>query len=169
MPSPGLILITKASVTSATSLVIDNCFSSTYSMYLVRRNLSANALSQVNIRLRVGGVDAAGSDYRNQAIYAQGAGAAAVRSTLQTSFLNGLGTLQTTQIGYQHTWINNPNEAVPTTLWVDESQAPTGNILLQSFVQAHDLATSYTGMTLLVSGGVNTMTGTVAVFGLAKS
>lgn len=168
MPSRGLILITKATVTAATSLSIDNCFSSAYSMYLVRRNVSASATQSVNIRMRVGGVDASGSDYRHQYIYAQGATAAAGRATLQTSFVNGLGTVQTTQIGYQNTWINNPNEAVITTMWVDESQAPTGNILLQSFVQSHNFATAYTGMTLLVSGGA-TMTGTVAVFGLAKS
>lgn len=167
MPKNGLVKISKTTFSAVASVSIDNCFSTTYTHYLVKRDISGTAGQSVLVRLRVGGADASGADYRYQYIDAASTTVAGARGTGQTSFGWGLGIIEGTAIGYTETWISNPFETVRTTAWCDTSSTVTGNIVLDSFVFEHDLATSYTGFTASVGSG--TLTGSITVFGLVKS
>lgn len=168
MAKNGLVLITKTSFTAQASVSIDNCFSAAYTHYIVKRNLlGSGAGNAINLRLRVGGADASGANYRRQYLSVDSTTAAGGRITGETSFANALGYTEATTFGYSETWISNPFEAVVTTLWIDAGNSPTGNINQLVQVMAHDLTTSYTGFTAYPAAG--TITGSIAVYGLVKS
>lgn len=164
----GLVKVASVSFTAASSVSLDGCFTSEFTHYIVRRNLlGSTALSSLNIRLRASGADDAGTNYRYQYLDASSTTIGAGRVTGQTSFSAAMGYAEATAFGFSETWISNPYEAVRTTAWVDDGYNYTSNILLETVVYSHDLAQSYTGMTVLVSAG--TMTGTITVYGLVRS
>jgi len=168
MAKNGLVLITKATFSGQSSVSIENCFSATYTHYIVKRNFSASAADlNVNVRLRVGGSDASGANYRYQVLEATSTTVSGARATGQSTFTAALGATELTAIGWAELWISNPFEAVPTTMWRDAGYTMTGNLGITPIVQAHDLSTSYTGITVYPSSG--TITGSISVWGLVKS
>lgn len=167
MPKNGLVHITTATFTTQASVSIDNCFSATYTHYLVKRNLlGSGAGNRIDMRLRVSGSDASGANYRYQTLEGDAGSTPAARYTGLTA-IPLLGFTEATSFGYSESWISNPFEAVRTTVWCDFPNAQTGNIYFVSMVGAHDLTTSYTGMTVFPVAG--TITGSVSVWGLVKS
>lgn len=167
MATNGLVHITTATFTTQASVSIDNCFSASYTHYLVKRNVSGTADANVALRLRVSATDDSGTNYRYQRIDGSGVTVSGARGTGQTSWAWGLGTINATETGYSETWISNPFEAVRTTVWVDTSQTIAGNIVALSLVFAHDLTTSYDSMTIFPSSG--TISGDVEIWGLVKA
>jgi hypothetical protein len=161
-----LQFITSASGSAVSSISINNCFSASFSHYLVMRDLlgSSNQSSQ-QIRLRASSTDDSGANYRHQYVYADSTTVASARATAQTSWYWGVGNAETTSIGFSRTWISNPFEAVRATAWNDMSFAATATIGIQSAVFEHDTASSYDGFTVIPSAG--TITGTIYVYGLA--
>lgn len=156
--------ITSASGTAASSISVENCFSASYSTYLVLRDLlGSSAGENLLVRLRVGGTDASGTDYRYQYILANSTTVSGARATGQTAFFT-LGATEGTAFGFSRTFISNPFESVRTTMWTDRGDAQTGNITLASLVSEHDLSTSYTGITVYPTSG--TITGTIYVYGV---
>lgn len=165
--SPGdLKLITSATGTAVSSLSINGCFSAAYDHYLIMRNLLGSTTNAgIDIRLRVSGVDASGADYRWQRVYTASTTVGGSRSTGVTSAAHALGYAEATSFGFSRTWISNPFATARTTLWTDHSYDADADIYLFSRVQAHDLATSYDGFTVIPDAG--TITGTIYVYGLA--
>lgn len=168
MAKNGLVLITKTSFSGASSVSIDNCFSATYTHYIVTRNcLFSGGVVNVRGRLRVSGADESGATYRYQYVNASSTSVTGARTTGATFFEALLGYGETGAFGFAEAWISNPFEAVRTTAWSDSPNDHSGSIVLQSLVQANDNATSYTGLTIYPSSG--TMTGSIGVWGLVKS
>jgi hypothetical protein len=162
------VKITTASFSAVSSVSIDNCFSASYTHYLVVRNFAGSANDiDVGIRLRVSGSDASGANYRRQYIIADGTGLGPGRQTGETGFLGSLGYTVTSAVNMSLLRVSNPFEMVRTTAWSDNGPTLTGNIALARTVYAHDLATSYTGFTVLPSAG--TITGSITVYGLRAS
>jgi len=65
--APGLTYITQGTAATAGSLIINNCFTSTYDSYrLMVRITAASATGALSLRLRVGGVDATTGYYWSQ-------------------------------------------------------------------------------------------------------
>lgn len=158
--------ITSASGTTVSSLSIDGCFSAGYDHYLVMRNfLGSVAGTNVDVRLRVGGVDASGADYRYQYLFPSGAGVSGARATGQTLFTSALGYAEAASNGFAALYLSNPFQAVRTTGWTNCSYNMTGNIDMFSFVREHDATTSYDGFTVIPASG--TITGSIYVYGLA--
>lgn len=157
--------ITSASGTAVSSLSVENCFSASYSHYLVMRDLlGSSAAIDLNVRLRVGGSDASGANYRYQVNDAYNTVVDGSRTTGATSWARPLMQTEATTFGYAAFWIANPFEAVRTTGWSNAGYQYTGNISLRHAVYAHDLETSYTGLTVLPASG--TITGTIWVYGV---
>lgn len=157
--------ITSASGTAVSSISVDNCFSASYSTYLVLRNVSGSSASlPLNVRLRVSATDASGANYRNQFVQASSTTVNGQRFSGRTAWDAPLGRTETGAEGFARFWISNPFEAVRTTGWADYGFAHTGNIGMVSYVYEHDLTTSYTGLTVLPSSG--TITGTIFVLGV---
>jgi hypothetical protein len=163
------VFITQASFTGSSAVNIDGCFSATYTHYIVKRNFTGTtANTSVRGRLRVSATDATGADYRFQSLEGDSTTVASGRSTGQTYWANAFGWVEdTASFGYSETWISNPFEAVRTTAWNDGSYDADASIRIEATVYAHDLATSYTSLTVYPAAG--TITGTISVWGLAKS
>jgi hypothetical protein len=169
MAKNGLVLITKTSFSGVSSVSLDNVFSATYSMYIIRRELSGVAAgSEIEMRLRASGSDATGANYRRQRLAADSTSVTGTRNTGVTYWPTTLGHTEATAIGFSETWISNPYEAVRTTAWTDSGYDATANITLRVECQAHDLASSYDGFTFYSDATTN-MTGWIAVYGLVKS
>jgi hypothetical protein len=162
------VKITTASFSAVSSVSIDNCFSASYTHYLVTRNLLGSAVNDlISIRLRVSGADANGANYRKQWLQADGTAVSGNRATGNTSFNDALGYADSTAIGFANCRISNPYETARTTMWNPNTYLPTGNLVSIICVQAHDLANSYTGLTAYPNTG--TITGSITVYGLRAS
>lgn len=168
MPSKGLVFISKTTFSGASSVNIDNCFSATYKHYLIRRNLS-HSVGAVDLqaRMRVSSADDTGANYRRQYINAVSTSIGAARETAQTAWNGAFGISESTSIGFAEMWVSNPFDAARTTFWTDFGYTMTGNISLAAEVGAHDLTTSYTGITFYPLSG--TITGSISVFGLVTA
>ena len=159
------IKIATTDFSAVSSVSIENVFSASYQHYLVVRNLLGSVGgASLDVRLRVSGTDSSGADYRRQLVSADSTSVAGVRVTGNTAWVSALGVNEATAIGYDALRISNPFETVRTTAWTDVGYTVTGNITLARQVMAHDLATSYTSLTVLPSSG--TITGSITVYGL---
>ena len=147
------------------SISLNGIFSATYQCYLVTYSGGGSAApgTACNLRLRASGTDASGANYFFQRSTFYGSTAAAARSTSQTSincgFWDSINTLTATCD------INNPFLAA-NTLFMSTSgcNADTGNnAQLDGTYGAHNLSTSYDGLTFLPASG--TITGTIRVYG----
>lgn len=159
--------ITVVAFTGAASINIDNCFTSSFTHYLVTRDLSCGtANATLDVQLRAGGVTAAGSAYRRQTISGVGATVAGARSTAVTAWTAALGNTETTAHGFGQMRVSYPYDAVRTTAWSDHAKAHTGNVELYRMVYAHDTAQTYDGIAVTCAG---TCTGTITIYGLKES
>lgn len=155
----------KVTFTSAETLTIEGCFSSTYDNYLfvMRSTHSVSTNSDVNARLRVSGSDASGSNYTDQYILADGTTVAAARETSETSFR--FSVTSTTHSG-SHTYLYGPNLAQPTAARLVSAQG-TSSARIVDNAATHSLSTSYTGITLItfIAGSI---TGALTIYGLSQ-
>lgn len=163
--SQGLYLITSQSFSAASSVSVNNCFSTTYSQYLIMRTLLGSVIDQnINVRLRVAGTDDSGTNYRRQVLSADSTTVAGVRATGETSWVSALSYTETVAIGVAQLWVSNPFDAARTTAYGVAGYDHDANIAIYQRVMAHDLATSYDGFSFYPSSG--TITGTIRVYGL---
>jgi hypothetical protein len=158
--------ITTVSFTAASSVNVDDCFSADFSHYLVTRNLLGSVADErCEVRLRVGGADDSGANYRRQRLLGDGASVSGIRATGETYWAGALGYTNTVDVGFAMLRISNPFEAVRTTAWSDNGYFPTGDLTAIRLVCAHDSATSYTGFSVIPASG--TITGEISVWGIA--
>jgi len=158
--------------TSVASVSADNVFSATYTNYKLFFNVTAkSATSDFTMRLRVGGVDAAGAtDYRYAFMTRSSDGTSAADNSNGASFM---------RIGFA------PNPSlVPFAVQSIEIMQPfqtqitsfagtgprglgTNSIAHETFGGVYTPTTSFDGFTLFTASG--TMTGTYAVYGYSKT
>lgn len=161
----GGLQIVKAQTTftAASSVTVDNVFTSSYTNYRIQIKYQTSTTGDLNMRVRVGGVSASGTNYNWQRIRGDSTTASAARnaSTSWEIALASNGAFNSTTIidifspqlaePTLVTWTNNYNVAAYTT---PKWNAAGGN---------HDLSTAYDGFELLPSSG--TATGTYTVYG----
>lgn len=161
----GIDFITAAVVSGSGTVSINNCFSATYKHYVIMRNVSASSAGLgIRGRLRVAGADDTGVNYREQTLNASSTTVSSGLTTGADFWGSFLGQTQAISAGVGMVKISNPFDAVPTTAFNYQSIDVGGTIQLNTRVYTHDLATSYTGITLYLASG--TMTGTFYVYGL---
>jgi hypothetical protein len=160
-PSPaGLTLITTATLSSTTSLSIDNCFSSAYRSYLYVMNV-VSAGGTIAFKLRSSGTDAS-TNYNIQEMSASNTTIGGGRTVGGTSFYINTGS--TGNQCFSQVSISKPFEATETNFLnigtkngsLVETITTTGN---------HTTASSYDGIT---TSCFFAMTGTISIYGLAK-
>lgn len=168
MAKSGLVFITKSTFTTQSSVSINNCFTSSFTHYLVKRNLVGSVdQSNLNVRLRAASTDASGTNYRRQRLFVSDGTLDAFRGTGENVWNYPLGVAESATFGYAEMWVSNPFEAVRTTAWGDLSARASSNIDLYANVYAHDLTISYDGFSVIPSSG--TITGSISVFGLVTA
>jgi len=155
---------------SGVSATIDNVFSSTYTHYKIIASATActGGAAEIITRLRVGGVSATASNYssaRNGYNFSSGVINADVANAAGYWFLyrtNGSASIGGGFTGSMD--ISYPAVATPT--WIAGTsvdgayQASAGGY--------HNVSTAYDGIIFTHNGG-GTVTGTVSIFGYAKS
>ena len=157
----GMVLLNTTSFSGVSSQSVSDVFSTTYDNYFLLIRTTASS-DNINIRLRVGGSDDSTSNYHNlglritttvdriasygQTSYRLGeasTGKGAIQAVIYGPFLAALTQFN----GLITNGFNNPME--------------------NGFqMGAHNVATSYTGFTLIPASG--TMTGNVSVYGYSK-
>ena len=170
---PGLVFITGTTVTSGstTTVSFNNCFSSLYDNYriVIDNFYTSTGNRGLNLRLRVGGVDATGSNYNNvfHGLTMAGAGSnfTGTNDYASTGVYNSSNTIGLSSCTMD---VFNPNKAERTYAQVQsilyDSQWITRNGLWQ-----HDLTTAYDGFTLLMSSTGNITQVRVRVYGYRNS
>jgi hypothetical protein len=166
--TPGLTLINTTSFTAVASQSVNDVFSATYNLYLIKYNITAKSTGAIQgLRLRFSGLDDTGSNYFRNSPYFRAnsttvsGGWAAISSMEFGQFSNdgiGSGTVE----------LVNPFGAVKTNYLLDTlDTGSTTNQNTRSFTYGiHNLTTSYTGFTIITGSG--TITGSVSVYGYNK-
>ena len=128
---------------------------------MIQLNLTPSTSSTATFRLRVGGVDASGSNYVSQTLSISAAVLNNIVGGTFTNFqLSTTGLITKLVHNYE---INKPFNAEPT---VTKSYGIQRNGTAIMVFGSHDLSTSYDGFSLIISAG--TMTGSVSVYGYNK-
>lgn len=84
---PGLVLVAVSSFSAASTVSVDNCFTSTYDNYRVITDFTAASTAlTITMRMRVGGADSSAASYTRQILYGTGATVTAGVSTGATSW-----------------------------------------------------------------------------------
>lgn len=158
----GLWLITTAQVTAQSELVVDSCYSSSYTNYLLIVRLQTSA-SDSFYQNRVSGNNAA-TNYNRQLLEAQATTVGTSRATGQTSFVftsNSNGAFwQTAEAS-----IFAPALAEPTGIQINHCRTDGAYTVPSAFMiyGNHSTATAYDGFRIFTTSG--TLTGKVWVYG----
>jgi hypothetical protein len=162
----GLVLLNTTSFSGVASQSVNDVFSATYDNYkILLNNFTGSTGTTVNMRLRVSGADASGTNYNRELLSCSNTTVSAVRSTGLNSF-EAISRMQGSTPIMTDIHLVNPFIASETTAKIQDTEGQVGtniNLLLATF--NHTLATSYTGFTLLSGGN---MTGSVSVYGYNK-
>jgi len=150
----GLVYITQALITagSSTAVSFNNCFNATYDNYriLIDGFQPSVASTGLLMRMRVGGVDAAGaSDYffADMGLYVNNTSAAANGNGLSygsTTIFNASNTLA---LGNASLDIFNPFK-IERTFWHGNGMLWNTNYGIRTTGNAHNVVASYDGFTL---------------------
>lgn len=165
----GLVYITETSFTAQTSVIVDNCFTSTYANYRIVLDLSAaSATDLILFQWRTGGSSGSTygtADYDNQILEAQGA---TVTGSASMGVVYGrLGYVYGTP-GYFFSVVDliNPQAAF-RAMFSCASSSPNGttNILQANNSGQNRVTTSFTGIRIGNLIGTTTMTGRLKIYG----
>lgn len=161
----GLILLAKDTFSTVSSVSFDNIFSNTYDQYKIVVNAKTSSAGDgMAVRLRVGGSDNSTSSYVRQYLWGTNTSAVgAVASSQNTWRFSGFGTTENVTIFE----LSNPFQTEYTTAICNTLTAPNGNIELWNWGWGFNGTTSFDGLTFLGESGA-TLTGSVAIYGLAK-
>lgn len=160
--SASVVGLGSVDFSAVTSLSLNGVFSAEYDNYMISmRGVVSSGDLGIQMRMRLSGTDATGTNYTHQRLLAQSTTVSGVRSTSQTAAIVGLwsATLRNGDTAF----VYGPNLAQPTAFrGVNAGTASSASIF--DYASTHSLSTAYDGCTLFV--GANNMTGNVAVYGL---
>jgi hypothetical protein len=162
----GLVLVTpQTAFTSAASVSVNNCFTSTYTNYKLVLNVTTSS-NQVGLKLRASGTDSSTGYYSvNYDMYSHNTAISATAAQQNTTFILAGGD-KTQTMGE----IFNPQLAQVTGFsWQGVSWEPTtprAQTTQTNYKGAHNAATAYDGFTIFPVSG--TFTGTYTLYGYAK-
>lgn len=152
--SPGLVHIASSSFSSASSVSVNDCFSTNYVNYRVQVNGTCSTNVGYNFRLRVSGTDAT-TNYKNRAI--QNDGTITTVNTATTYIELGIASSS----GFATQFLVSRPFITETTMVSGQNAANDWGTFISGH---HNAATSYTGFTMYLSTG--NISGNVKVYGL---
>jgi len=162
----GLIHINTTTFSAVASQSVNDVFSATYDYYVLFIDATASvAGDDINIRMRVSGSDDTTSNYRGNGLNMLTTGTTVSGTNNNNGTSGFIFESSTADTGSAYVVIMNPFLAKTTQFLVN---AFGGNRWWPGGGQ-HNVATSYTGFTLLnATGGGNTISGTLQVYGYDK-
>jgi hypothetical protein len=180
-PATGaLTLVGSATISSATSISLNNVFSSAYDNYMVQVHLdpTTSGVSYTSIRMRNSGTDVTTSTYFGQWTYQNGTTNSTFRTDNKTYFENLIlidgtaGTVADATIYFASPFLTKKTQVlVNSAVDIDPSGYVTRTI---QFGGTQTGATSYDGFTLFSVGAANaipggTLNGKIYVYGYKNS
>ena len=164
----GLVLITSQTVSSASTIDVTSCFSSTYDNYLLHWSFSGSSQNlAIRIRMLSGSTPETGSNYANAwAGYNSGGGTGNGYAGIQSYFevnemISGSPTESATRLD-----IIGPNLAARTKVLMQSSNSNGTDYFVRQGSGTHNLLTAYDGFRLYPSAG--TFSGTLRLYGYRK-
>ena len=151
-------------VSASSAVSLNTVFSSTYDNYLVTYDLTFSSGVQLSVRLRNSGTDNSSGLYDRGSVWNSSSTASASMATGQTSWNWGTRTFYRGQLIF-----SNPYLASFTTVMAPglEYDTATPDIRAVMGQLGHRSASSFDGLTIYPASG--TMTGTIKIYGYAKS
>lgn len=162
--SAAIVGLGSVEFSAVTSLSLNGVFSSLFDNYMINIRHVLNTSSQsCTARLRASGSDAAGSNYVNQALQADGTSVVGSRSAGNTFF--SIGNVSATQRSGDVIYLYGPNLTQPTAM-LNVQAGGQNSAFIIDFASTHSLSASYDGITFIPAGG--SITGRVAVYGMVR-
>ena len=160
------LLIAETAFTGASSVSVNNCFTSAYTNYKLILNVPTSS-NAVGFRLRASGTDASTNYYAvNYDMFSHNTAISATAAQQATTYIFA-GSDKTQTMGE----IFNPQLAQVTGFsWQGvswEPATPRAQTTTTNYKGVHNAATAYDGFTIFPITG--TMTGTYALYGYAKA
>jgi hypothetical protein len=163
--TPGLVYITSQTFATASSVSVNNCFTSAYANYLVLLDLSnTSADATVTMKMRVSGVSASTAYYGNVFGYGPTSALSNFPMNNATAFTLGPSDATNTDTFGLAVNVMGPAFARQTRFGVSGTfSLTTSDTIGATGGGMHNTAIAYDGFELLTSAG--TITGTVRVYG----
>lgn len=155
----GLALVASQSFTSASTVSINNCFTSTYAHYRIVILVTASSASIVYGRMRAAGTDNTSANYHFQNINGQASTAGAARGSSQTFLVFGN---PNSAASWASSDIFQPQLAAPT-FYVCATGDSTTSPRNWQYTGAHNVSTAYDGISFVSDTG--NITGNVRIYG----
>ena len=150
--------------TASSSITADNIFTSTYANYLVLFTFDASGAINLNMRLRVGGVDnSTAASYARQSIEVDNTTVTGFRGTSAEFLLGGGSTTGPSTVALN---LFQPAVADETLFQCNNQKQVTNPILFLNYA-FHNQSTAYDGFNIFPASG--TITGYYAVYGYSKA
>jgi hypothetical protein len=157
----GLVHINTTTVSTQSTVSFNSVFSATYQNYKIMIIGVGSTAAYFNLRMRVSGTDATGSDYNRQSLSGESTTASAFRET--TTAFNVVARGNATSYGGILD-VLRPFDATATSFI---NQSATSGLNTDMNHGNHSLSTSYDGFTLTTNTG--TFTGTIRIYGYKNS
>ena len=162
----GLVLIHTETFSAVSSVSVNSKFSATYDNYVFKfNNMTSSASDYIAFRLRAGGTDDTGANYRRQLTAYSGTTGTFARTTGLTSWTY-LFYMDSTYQNATDFQLSNPFNTKPTVGFGLTGITSAGNIEGVVNYWGLNTSTSYDGFTFFTASG--TMTGSISVYGYAK-
>lgn len=161
----GLTLISSTTLTSQTSVTVNNCFSSSYQNYYVALTTTASGNGGMSMRLTSGGTANTSSNYFNNGLFTSDTGGP-TRSYGPSQAEFFWGDTGTSGGGLQTAIISRPFTATPTLTFFN-SISYNLNSYYNISGGFHNVSSSFDGFTVYMATAQ--MTGTLRVYGMQNS
>lgn len=156
----GLDHIHTETFSAASTVSVNNVFSSTYKAYKIIIDHSASTALNTTIRLRSSGADDTNANYLRQYLLATGATVSGGRVSAQTSWTLNAPVNNRASAEFL---IINPFETLATTAQCINAVDYTSNNLIIADSYAYTTTTSFDGLSLIASTG--NITGFISIYG----
>lgn len=169
-PSPAALVLTGSSdFTTSSSIVISNCFSSTYDFYMMYLDLSAVSNTDIGIAIKMrSGSTSASTNYNVNQIEFTGTTTTTSQGTGNTSLNVGYGsTTNATRNGFICEFIDPGLARATKILARNRTVSNTGTGYGKLIIGEHNTATAYDSLEIIPEFG--TISGTARIYGYAKS
>ena len=158
--TPGLVYITGTSVTSVAAINVNNCFTSTYTNYRLIFSFTATTDIELQMKMRIGGVDYSGTDYTDYGYYMGAGGAGNLQHVNTTNWT--IGYISSTEPVSGSMDMFNPQVATKTQM------NGMSGIRLSLYENGRlNTTTQYDGFTIFAN--TSTITGNWKLYGYSNS
>jgi hypothetical protein len=170
-PAPtasGLNLITTQSFSASSSVVVNNCFTSTYTNYKIILNYNSSANAQTRFRLRVGGTSDSANSYSANSVFINNTTVVNEHNGALTYFVFNFCDATSTPTAFTNLEVGSPNESKETAFYTTGEMSKGGATNSAPFIGAgiFEVTTVFDGFEIFPGSG--NITGTVQVYGYGK-